>query len=175
MIGVRSARDADSPAVVALVYSVLAEYGLTPSPDGIDADLAALEASYPAAGGWFEVLVEDGEIRGTVGVLPLSPTVCELRKMYFHPSLRGRGLGRALLDRTLMKAQAAGFERVQLETASELVEAIGLYRSVGFRELDERPGVPRCDRAFSLDLTEYIGRQDLPPLKVVFEEIIEET
>jgi putative acetyltransferase len=170
MIGVRAARDADSPAVISLVFAVLDEYGLNPSPAGIDADLSALEASYPAAGGWFEVLQEDDRILATVGVLPLSPGTCELRKMYFHPCLRGRGLGRALLDRTVRKAQAAGFTRMTLETASELVEAIGLYRSVGFRELDERPGVPRCDRAFSLALAEYVGRDGLPTIEEITEE-----
>jgi putative acetyltransferase len=162
MLGIRAAKDTDSPAVVELVRTVLLEYGLEPAPEGIDADLPALEASYDAVGGWFEVLVEDGIIRGTVGVIPLSQTVCELRKMYFHPSIRGRGLGRALLDRTLRKAQAAGFEQVRLETASQLVEAISLYRSVGFMELDERIGVPRCDRAFYLELDGFVGAEGLP-------------
>jgi len=165
MVTVRAARDADSPAVLALVTGVLTEYSMCPDPTGEDADLSSLEASYAARGGWFEVLEEDGQILGTVAVLPLSERDCQLRKMYFHPSLRGRGLGRALLDRTLRRAQAAGFGTMRLETASELVEAIGLYRSAGFRELAERPGVSRCDRAFSVVLSEYTGRPDLSTLE----------
>jgi putative acetyltransferase len=167
MIGIRAARDSDSSAVVELVNRVLREYGLTPAPEGIDADLGALEASYPAAGGWFEVLVADGKIAGTVGVLPLAPSVCELRKMYFDQSLRGRGYGRALLDRTVRRAQAAGFQTMRLETASQLKEAIAMYRSVGFMELDERTGVPRCDRAFSADLASYEFRDDLPEFETL--------
>lgn len=158
MLGIRQATDADGAAVTALIHGVLREYGLEPDAQGVDADLATLEASYVVPGGWFELLLEDGELRGTVGVVPVPDApeaTCELRKMYLQPAARGRGLGKALLDRSIGRARAAGFVRMRLETASVLGEAIALYRSVGFEELPEHPDVPRCDRTFELLLDAY--------------------
>ena len=87
--------------------------------------------------------------------------VVELRKMYFRPEVRGRGLGAALLHRMLARAAEMGFERVHLETASALVEAIALYRRFGFRQMAQAPDVPRCDQSFSLKLEDYRPRAEI--------------
>jgi N-acetylglutamate synthase-like GNAT family acetyltransferase len=94
-IRLRPARNADGPAVQAIVFSVLEEYGLTPDPEVVDADLRSLESSYQDRGGAFEVLeAPGGRIVGCVGLLPVDAATCELRKMYLLPGVRGRGLGR---------------------------------------------------------------------------------
>ena len=45
---------------------------------------------------------------------------------------RGRGLGRALLEATLARADAVGITRVELRVRTDNEPAIGLYRSCGF-------------------------------------------
>ncbi len=149
----RSATNSDCDAVRDLVFQVLGEYGLSPDPETTDADLADIEASYQASGGLFDVLVDDaGGIVGTVGLYPLGGATCELRKMYLHASRRGQGWGRRLLEHALARAKDLGFERVTLETASVLREAIGLYERYGFRKCQVSHLSERCDQAYYLDL-----------------------
>ncbi|QQS42586.1 MAG: GNAT family N-acetyltransferase [Acidobacteriota bacterium] len=148
----REATNADCERVREIVFGVLEEYGLSPEPQGIDRDLEDIEASYLRRGGTFDVLVgENGTIVGTVGLYPIDGSTVELRKMYFLKQIRGKGLGKALLSRTVERARELGFERITLETASVLKEAIGLYTSFGFTD---QPGfhADRCDRGFYLDL-----------------------
>ena len=77
----RPATNQDCAAVRQLVFGVLAEYGLMPDPDGTDADLKDIQNSYQVAGGCFDVLVDEaGRIVGSVGLSPVAPGVCELRK-----------------------------------------------------------------------------------------------
>jgi putative acetyltransferase len=151
---VRDASNADEAAIREVVYTVLAEYGLAPDPDGTDADLADLERNYCKSGGVFRV-VESGEgsIVGCAGLFRLNSMEAEVRKMYLLPSARGRGLGRLLLDQLIAEARRLGCRRVVLETASVLSEAIGLYRSAGFSPVPREDLSCRCDQAWSLSLS----------------------
>ena len=150
---IRQATNADRDIVTALIFGILREYRLEPDPSNTDADLADLEAHYLTPGGIFDVLEDaTGSIIGTVGLVKGDDRVCLLRKMYLHPDHRGRGLGKTLLKHALKRAHELGFRRVQLETASVLVEAVALYRAFGFEPIDD-PNLPeRCDGALALDL-----------------------
>jgi putative acetyltransferase len=153
MPDLRPATNADADGVRALVFRVLAEYGLTPDPAATDADLDDIEASYFARGGWFEVWLDKrGAVIGSYGLHPRRAGVCELRKMYLARAWRGRGLGRMMLERALARARALGFGRVELETASVLREATALYRSCGFEPFEPEHMAPRADLALGLDL-----------------------
>jgi DNA-binding MarR family transcriptional regulator/N-acetylglutamate synthase-like GNAT family acetyltransferase len=59
----------------------------------------------------------------------------ELKRMWVAESARGLGLGRRLLDELERLAAANGARVVRLETNRSLTEAIGLYRSAGYREV----------------------------------------
>jgi DNA-binding MarR family transcriptional regulator/GNAT superfamily N-acetyltransferase len=60
----------------------------------------------------------------------------DLKRMWVAGSARGLGIGRRLLDELECRAAAAGASIVRLETNRTLTEAIGLYRSAGYREVD---------------------------------------
>ena len=143
----RAATNADCPAVERLVFSVLAEYGLAPEPEGVDRDLCDLEGFYGARGGWFGVWTDEaGTVFGSAGLGRVDETTCELRKMYLHPSKRGKGQGRAILERALAEAKRLGFKRVTLETATVLKEAVQLYERHGFRKAEpDGHMAKRCD------------------------------
>ena len=150
----RPANNADVPAVKRLVFKVLREHGLRPSPHGTDADLRDIEASYWRQGGRFDVLIDTaGRILGTVGLKPVTPTTVELRKMYLDARIRGLGQGRRLLAHALQEARSLGFRRVELETASVLQQAVKLYERAGFRRFVSASLATRCDAAFALDLS----------------------
>ena len=149
----RSATNEDRSAIENLVFGVLAEYGLTADPNKTDSDLRDIQREYCDRGGSFDVLVaENGQIVGSVGLYSISPGVCEIRKMYLTSHTRGQGLGRKLLEHALAMAKALGFSRVELETASVLKEAIGLYERYGFHQFHSSHLSSRCDAAFYLDL-----------------------
>ena len=56
----------------------------------------------------------------------------ELKRMYVAPAARGRRVGRLLLDRLLTHARDLGIAVLRLETGNKQMEALSLYRSVGF-------------------------------------------
>ena len=153
MDSLRPATNQDGEAVRTLVFSVLHEYGLKPDPQGVDADMLDIEASYIRRGGSFHVLTgTGGVILGSVGLYPVDERTCELRKMYLLPTVRGQGLGKQLLEHALAEAKRLGFSRIELETSSVLKEAIGLYERYGFLPNASDRSCNRCNQAYFLEL-----------------------
>ena len=154
-LALRPATNADCRAVTDLIVGILAVYGLSPDHSTTDVDLTDLEGFYHKMGGCFDVLVEQGSGRiiGTVGLHPMDARSTELRKMYLDTAFRGRGLGRFLLDHALAEARRRKFQRVVLETATVLKEALQLYRSAGFQPCEAmHPAAKRCDMTMELFL-----------------------
>ena len=128
-------------AILALIGSVFAEYGLTFDPSGYDADLTRIEMKYRDAGGDFWVLEEDGRVVGTVAVVPLSTAEVEVKRVYLDASLRGQGWGRRLVEHTLAWARARGHERVRLWSDVKFTRAHVMYERLGF----VRTGIRDCE------------------------------
>jgi GNAT superfamily N-acetyltransferase len=74
----------------------------------------------------------DGEPVGIGGLRPLSADEAEIKRMYVRPSARGRGVGRAILQRLIDDARALGYRTIRLDSARFMHEAHSLYRSFGF-------------------------------------------
>ncbi len=149
----RPATNEDREAVAALVSTVLQEYGLKHEPCGTDTDLGDLEFHYARRGGRFDVLENDSrEIVGCIGLYPVDTHSVELRKMYLRKDVRGKGLGKKLLDHAVSSAKEMGFKRVTLETSTVLKEAIKLYTKYGFAPFVAQHLARRCDQAFVLEL-----------------------
>jgi GNAT superfamily N-acetyltransferase len=60
----------------------------------------------------------------------------EIKRMWIAASVRGLGLGRRLLAELETRAAASGSRIVRLDTNKALTEAISMYRSVGYVEVD---------------------------------------
>ena len=58
----------------------------------------------------------------------------EIKRMYVDPALRGRGLGRLLLEALEAEGRVTGLAFLRLETGPKQPEALGLYRRAGFVE-----------------------------------------
>lgn len=152
-IKIRLASNKDLGKIIALVESVLPEYGFRLDFETSEADLKDIEATYFQAGGMFAVVENaEGEIIGTCAVLPVDKETCKLRKMYLAPKFRGRGLGRRTLEYAIDFAQKRGCKTVVLETADAMKEAVRLYRRAGFRPIDASAVSPRCNQVYSLEL-----------------------
>ncbi|MGW6918324.1 GNAT family N-acetyltransferase [Kitasatospora sp. NPDC054939] len=59
----------------------------------------------------------------------------ELKRMFVVPAARGRGLARAVLRHLEETAVVAGRHRFVLETGTEQPEAVALYRSEGYLDI----------------------------------------
>ena len=60
----------------------------------------------------------------------------EVKRMWVAESVRGLGVGRRLLAELESRAVAAAAPAIRLETNDALTEAIGLYRSAGYEEVE---------------------------------------
>lgn len=59
--------------------------------------------------------------------------------MFVRPSVRGRGIGKLLLERLVEVAREAGYDQVLLDSTRFMHAAHALYRSVGFGEIEPYP------------------------------------
>jgi GNAT superfamily N-acetyltransferase len=66
----------------------------------------------------------------------LDDTTAEVKRMYVEPELRGRRVGRAVLDALEEKARELGVRRLVLETGVHQHAAIALYTHAGYTQCD---------------------------------------
>lgn len=108
------------------------------------------------------LLVRSGERpRGCGAVKLIEPGVGEVKRMWIHPELRGRGVGRRLLAALEDEARALFVHTVRLDTSSHLEEALALYRSSGYQEIERYNDNPYAAHWFEKRLkrsTEPAGR-----------------
>lgn len=144
MAVIRPVRARDDAAVAAIIRQVRTEFGAVGCNFSIsDPEVDAMHAAYPAPAAAFFVVEKDGRVLGCGGMGPLQGgpnDVCELRKMYFLPELRGSGLGSELLSVILDAAREAGYRRCYLETLGTMSAAHRLYAKHGFESIAEPLG-----------------------------------
>lgn len=131
LIEIRPAGPGDDIIVAALIaeYAADFEYELG-AQDVVGEGIRARE--YYEAGALFVADV-DGEVVGTVAYEPWGDGRARMKRMYVNRDHRGKGLGRALAQAVMDGAKAAGFSVMVLDTTKGMVEARGLYESLGFQ------------------------------------------
>ncbi len=139
----RETRPEDYTYIQSHVFNILEEYGLTPEPNGVDDDLKHIAEVYK--GGLFKVVCYDAKIIATFGLYRISNETAEIRKMYLDQDHRGKGIGLFMMEYLESAAREIGVKRLQLETASTMIEAISLYQKLGYIEQQEGLHTCRCD------------------------------
>jgi GNAT superfamily N-acetyltransferase/DNA-binding PadR family transcriptional regulator len=76
-----------------------------------------------------------------------------VKRMWVARSVRGLGLGRRLLAELERRAADSGASSIRLETNRTLVEAISLYRSSGYEEIEPFNDEPYAHHWFEKRLT----------------------
>ena len=77
----------------------------------------------------------------------------DIKRMWVAPGARGLGVGRRLLAELEACARAHGLREVRLETNGSLTEAIALYRSSGYVEVEPFNDEPYAHHWFAKRLT----------------------
>ena len=82
-----------------------------------------------------------------IGVVVLAATHDGLRldNVAVRPAVKGKGIGRMLMEFAEMEAQRQGYDSIYLYTNERLEENIQLYNRLGYVEYERRPdcGFPR--------------------------------
>lgn len=156
---IRAITASDNAAMADIIRRVMPEFGADGPGFAIhDAEVDHLYQAYTQPHSAYFVVERDGIVLGGGGMAPLQngePDVCELRKMYFLPTVRGTGAGAAMMQCCLDAARARGFRRCYLETLTGMDAAQSLYLRSGFKPLAAPMGGTghfSCDRFFILDL-----------------------
>lgn len=163
-LGIRPIEARDDAAVAAIIRTVMPEFGATGCGFAInDPEVDWMSKAYAEPRSAYFVVerrLDDGAriVEGGGGVAPLiggDGDVCELRKMYFLPTLRGLGAGAALMMRCLDAARGFGFRHCYLETLTGMDAAMKLYERSGFRRIPQAMGATGhggCNTFYLLDL-----------------------
>jgi putative acetyltransferase len=156
---IRRLEQKDNPAVRDIIRAVMPEFGASGQGFAIhDKEVEDMFAAYTRPRCAYFVWQEDGKIFGGGGVAPLDggdADTCELKKMYFLPDGRGKGLGQAVLSRCLQAAKEIGFRYCYLETFNTMASAMKLYEKNGFQKISGPQGQTghfSCDRFYKIDL-----------------------
>jgi len=131
---------AESPEQVEEARKLFLEYaeslGFSLCFQSFDKEVAGLPGDYSPPNGRLLLAKYEGKVAGCVALHKLSDGVCEMKRLYVRPEFRGKALGRALAERVIAEASAAGYSRMRLDTiVGKMDSAIALYRRLGFREI----------------------------------------
>ncbi len=158
---IRLIEPSDNAAVCGVIETVMPQFGAGGAGFAIsDPEVKAMHGAYQTPQSCYFVVTLDGEVCGGAGVAPLAGAdaasgICELRKMYFLPELRGLGAGSALMHECVTAARKFNFRAVYLETLTGMDAAVKLYERSGFKRLDAAMGNTGhfgCNRYYLLAL-----------------------
>ena len=156
---IRPIESRDDAAMASIIRTVMPEFGAVGDGFAInDPEVDWMSRAYAEPRCAYFVVERDGMVVGGGGVAPLvggDSEVCELRKMYFLPALRGIGAGAAMMARCLEAARNLGFKRCYLETLRGMDAAMKLYERSGFQRIGAPMGATGhggCDSFYLRDL-----------------------
>lgn len=92
-----------------------------------------------------------GEMVGAIVVTQQAFGVAELRMFYVEPHVRGLGIGRKLLDKSIAFAREKGYRSLRLWTNDVLHRARGMFEREGFVMIEASP-----NRDFGENLTAQV-------------------
>lgn len=99
----------------------------------VENELATLPGKYARPTGVVLIARWDGEAAGAVAYRLVEPGVCEMKRLYVRPALRGKGIARELANELIEDARARGYRTMMLDTLASMQSARALYRDLGFR------------------------------------------
>ena len=92
--------------------------------------------------GRFVVAYDEARPVGCGGIKSLDERAAEVKRLYVAPEARGQGVAQAILARLEKAAREGGHSVVRLDTGDRMPAALKLFRSAGYRDIDDYNGNP---------------------------------
>ena len=105
-------------------------------PATFEAEMKHLPGCFSPPQGALLVAEENGRIAGCVALRELRNGACEMKRMFVAPEFHGRGVGQALARAVIERAKDLGYSKMMLDTGPAQREAQGLYRKIGFKDVE---------------------------------------
>jgi putative acetyltransferase len=125
-----------TPADLDEIRVMLREYAAWLEVDlcfqNFEQELAALPGEYQPPSGCLLVAPS----AGCIALRAIDHEICEMKRLYVRPAHRGSGLGRRLAHAIIEEARSLGYRRMRLDTMPKMGSAQGLYKSLGFHDID---------------------------------------
>lgn len=160
-ITIRKIHAGDDKAIANIIRTVMPEFGASGQGFAIhDHEVDDMFRAYSNPGSAYFICQIESLVVGGGGIGPLvggDDDTCELKKMYFLPSGRGKGLGEQVVKHCLKAARDFGYSYCYLETFNTMTLAMKLYEKVGFSKIPGALGQTghfACDTFYRIDLTE---------------------
>jgi L-amino acid N-acyltransferase YncA len=135
---IRPASDHDLPAITAIyAHHVLHGTGTFETTPPTESEMAGRRADVLGKGLPYLVVEENGQVLGFAYCQWFKPRPAYRfsaeDSIYLHPQAAGRGLGRALLQELVARAEACGIRKlIAVIGDSANAGSIGVHRAVGF-------------------------------------------
>jgi len=141
---IRKIKPEDNTAIEKVIKDIFPEFNMPMVGTAYeDKETPRMFESYQGEKEVYYIIEENGTVVGGGGIKPLrdfETEVCELQKMYFSPTIRGKGLGKKMFNKCMQAAKDFGYKKCYLESASQLKSAIHIYENNGFIHLDKPLG-----------------------------------
>ena len=132
-VRIRKAKHRDAAAIESLLYESFLEYERAYTPEAFHITTPEKREIERRIRHWTVwVALHANVIVGTVSAHPEGEAV-HIRSMAVQPSMRGRGIGKLLLQRVEKFALANRYKRLILNTTPFLASATRLYERFGFQ------------------------------------------
>lgn len=126
------------PEEIQVVRELFDEYALSIGIDltfqNFEQELIHIADIYMPPEGALLLAKQGGTPAGCVGLRKIDNRRSEMKRLYVRPQFRGKGVGKALCRRIILKGRQLGYREMLLDTLLTMVDAQALYRSHGFRE-----------------------------------------
>lgn len=159
---IRPARFPEECEVVRTLFrEYAAEIAVNLCFQGFEQELAALPGAYAPPTGELLLAEQADQVVGCVAVRELkppaggcgsqqrhtnriadpnhasrAPVFCEMKRLFVRPAARGSACGRKLAEAIVTASLRLGYSHMRLDTLATMTAARGIYRSLGFIEID---------------------------------------
>jgi len=133
--------EVNTSSQIKLVRELFLEYsnylGIDLEFQNFKEEIKSLPGEYASPTGCILLGYYNDNLAGCVAMREYSNSICEMKRLFVRPKFRGKGLGRALSIEIIKCAKLKfNYTYMRLDTLAFMKEAINIYISLGFNEIE---------------------------------------